>query len=85
MRDATPAAIYLKDYQPPAYLVERTELEFELWEDHALVHAISCTIESDPIKPVNRVFRERIFIRIPGMDHQRKVTSRFSRHPESNE
>ena len=39
MRDAIPAAIYLKDYQPPAYLVERTELDFELWEDHALVHA----------------------------------------------
>lgn len=39
MRDATPAAIYLKDYQPPAYLVDRTELEFELWEDHALVHS----------------------------------------------
>jgi aminopeptidase N len=39
MRDATPAAIYLRDYQPPAYLVDETELRFELWEDHALVHS----------------------------------------------
>jgi aminopeptidase N len=39
MRDATPAAIYLKDYQPPSYLVDTTELKFELWEGHALVHA----------------------------------------------
>lgn len=39
MRDATPAAIYLKDYQQPAYLVDETELNFELWENHALVHA----------------------------------------------
>ena len=39
MRDAKPAPLYLRDYQPPAYLVERTELDFELWEDHALVHA----------------------------------------------
>ena len=37
MRDAKPAAIYLKDYRPPAYLVTHTDLHFELWEDHALV------------------------------------------------
>ena len=30
MRDARPTAIYLKDYQPPDYLVERTELHFDL-------------------------------------------------------
>lgn len=37
MRDAQPGAIYLKDYQPPAYLVEQTELHFELHEEYALV------------------------------------------------
>ena len=30
MRDAQPAAIYLNDYRPPDYLVERTELHFDL-------------------------------------------------------
>ncbi|MCB1855255.1 MAG: aminopeptidase N [Halieaceae bacterium] len=37
MREARPSAIHLQDYQPPAYLVERTELEFQLYEDHAQV------------------------------------------------
>jgi aminopeptidase N len=37
MRDAQPAAVYLKDYRPPAYLIDRTELHFELHEDYALV------------------------------------------------
>ena len=37
MRDAKPGTVYLKDYQPPGYLINRTELHFELHEDHALV------------------------------------------------
>ena len=37
MRDAKPGTVYLKDYQPPAYLINRTELHFELQEDYALV------------------------------------------------
>ena len=39
MRDAQPAAIYLKDYQPPHYLVARTELHFDLREEYTLVRA----------------------------------------------
>ncbi|MEE4143378.1 MAG: aminopeptidase N [Halieaceae bacterium] len=39
MRDAQPAAIYLKDYQPPDYLVERTELHFDLREEYPLVRS----------------------------------------------
>ena len=37
MRDAQARTVYLKDYLPPAFLVERTELHFDLYEDHALV------------------------------------------------
>jgi len=37
MRDASPSSVYLKDYQPPAYLITRTELHFELYEDCAIV------------------------------------------------
>ncbi|MFT4520782.1 MAG: aminopeptidase N [Halioglobus sp.] len=37
MRDAQPGTIFLKDYTPPAYLINRTELHFELFEDCALV------------------------------------------------
>ena len=39
MRDAKPGAVYLRDYQPPAFFIERTELAFDLHEDHALVSA----------------------------------------------
>jgi len=37
---ATPSAIYLKDYQVPACLVERVELVFELDDDDTLVHSL---------------------------------------------
>lgn len=37
MRDAMPGTIYLKDYQPPAYWIEKTDLNFDLHEDYALV------------------------------------------------
>jgi len=33
MRDAQPTATYLKDYRPPAFLIETTELGFELGEE----------------------------------------------------
>ncbi|MEZ5501361.1 MAG: aminopeptidase N [Halioglobus sp.] len=39
MRDAKPGTIYLKDYRPPAYLVNRTELHVELYEECAIVTA----------------------------------------------
>lgn len=39
MRDAQPQVIHRKDYQAPAFLIERTELAFDLHEDHALVSA----------------------------------------------
>ena len=37
MKDATPQTIYLKDYQVPEYLIEKTELVFELNEDDCKV------------------------------------------------
>ncbi len=37
MRDAKPETVYLKDYRPPAYLINRTELHFDLREDCAIV------------------------------------------------
>ncbi|MGI9286032.1 MAG: aminopeptidase N [Pseudomonadales bacterium] len=39
MKDAQPRTIYLEDYRPPDFLIETTELRFELAEDHALVHS----------------------------------------------
>ncbi len=37
MKDAQPKAIFLKDYQAPDYLIEETQLTFELFEDYAIV------------------------------------------------
>jgi aminopeptidase N len=37
VKDATPQTIYLKDYQVPEYLIEKTELVFELNEDDCKV------------------------------------------------
>ena len=37
MRDAQPKSIYLKDYQPPHFVIEETHLRFDLHEDYAQV------------------------------------------------
>ncbi|MGS2723384.1 aminopeptidase N [Porticoccus sp. GXU_MW_L64] len=39
MKDAQPKTIYLKDYQPPNYLIDTTELRVELMEEGATVAA----------------------------------------------
>jgi aminopeptidase N len=39
MRTEQPKMIYLKDYQAPEYLIDETNLTFELFDDHTLVHA----------------------------------------------
>lgn len=39
MRDANPGTIYLKDYEAPTYLINRTELHFDLEEDSTVVSA----------------------------------------------
>ncbi len=40
MKDAQPRAIYLKDYQAPDYWIEKTNLTFDLFEDHAVVTSV---------------------------------------------
>ncbi len=39
MRDAKPRTIHLKDYRPPAYLIDHTALDFKLHEDYSIVEA----------------------------------------------
>jgi aminopeptidase N len=39
MRDPVPTTIYLKDYAPPAFLVDTIDLDVSLHEDHAEVRA----------------------------------------------
>ena len=40
MKEAQPKAIFLKDYQAPAYWIEHTDLSFDLFEDYATVTAV---------------------------------------------
>ena len=37
MKNAQARTTYLKDYQPSNYLIETTDLEFDLYEDHGAV------------------------------------------------
>ncbi len=39
MRDAQATTIYLKDYRVPDFLIDKTDLHFELFESHTLVHS----------------------------------------------
>lgn len=39
MKNAQARTTYLKDYQPPAFLIETTDLSFDLYEDHARVES----------------------------------------------
>jgi len=39
LRDSQPKTIRLEDYQPPLYLIDKTELRFELGEEETLVKA----------------------------------------------
>ncbi len=39
MRDAQPQAIFRRDYEPSAFLIRETNLDFQLYEDHSLVRS----------------------------------------------
>ena len=47
MRDAQPGTIYLKDFQPPTFLISETVLHFQLFEDYALVSS-TLTLARNP-------------------------------------
>ena len=49
MHDAKPTAVYLKDYRPPSYLINRTELHVELYEDCAIVSARLYVLRDDSV------------------------------------
>src|SRR5258708_13192974 len=39
MRDPAPVPVHLKDYAPPAFLIETVDLDIDLFEDHARVRS----------------------------------------------
>ncbi|MCC6715910.1 MAG: aminopeptidase N [Gammaproteobacteria bacterium] len=40
MREGTPRTVFLKDYQPPAFLIDTVDLDIALLEDQAIVRAV---------------------------------------------
>ncbi len=49
MNATKPVTVYLKDYTPPAYLINRTELHFELYEDCTLVSSRLHLLRDDAV------------------------------------
>ncbi len=47
LRDPAPTSIHLKDYQPPAFLIDTVDLDFDIREDHALVRG-RLTVRRNP-------------------------------------
>lgn len=54
VRNTMPQArtVYLKDYRSPAFLIDRVDLNVELYDDYALVHAV-LTIRRNPASKTN--------------------------------
>ena len=50
MREPQPNTIYLKDYTPPAFLVDTIDLDVDIREDHALV-AARLAVRRNPASP----------------------------------
>ena len=54
MRDAIPGTIFLEDYQAPPYLINRTELHFELGEEATIVtsrlHLLRAVADDVPLE-----------------------------------
>lgn len=53
MRDAQPKTIFLKDYQAPAFLIDATQLRFELEEESTRVRS-HLTMRRNPDMPISR-------------------------------
>ncbi len=56
MNAQQPQAIYLKDYRQPDYWISRTDLVFDLAEDHTIVTA-ALTVKRDPQTPAGTALR----------------------------
>ncbi|KGE05151.1 aminopeptidase N [Pseudohaliea rubra] len=79
MRDAQPRSIRLADYRPPMFLIPRTALHFELYEDFTLVHATLGLVRnpaSDERGPL-RLAGEGLELRELLIDGEAPVASRW--------
>jgi len=53
MRDAQPQTIRLKDYRVPDFLIDTTDLHFDLYEDKTLVRS-RLAMRRNPLRKIKR-------------------------------
>lgn len=73
LKEATPQAIYLKDYQVPNFHFHSVELDFDLFEDHTIVTGVmqfSRSPDASKSSPLvlNQAVCERLSIKIDGKE-----------------
>jgi len=55
--DTAPSTIYLKDYQPPMYLIENVKLHFELHESQPVVTSVlNVKLNADNDQPTKKLY-----------------------------
>ena len=87
MKNAQARTTYLKDYQPPEFLIETTDLDFDLHEEYALVIA-ELTLQrnpdsSDPDPDALELHGENLQLQKLILDGRQLTESEFSNDEES--
>ena len=84
MREPAPVTIHLKDYTPPAFLVEHVELDIELRKDDALVRA-RLTLARNPAAPQDAPLElngEELTLQSVSVDRRKLTTEDYTLSPE---
>ena len=79
MRDAQPTAIYLKDYTPPAFFIETTDLSFQLHDDYTDVTTqLRLVSNADNISKDLQLHGENLELLSLAIDGQALATSDYA-------
>jgi aminopeptidase N len=86
MRTDNPKTIYLKDYRPPEYLVERVDLSFDLQEDYTQVES-RLELRRNPLcrldKPPLRLDGERLELLTIRLDGRELTAVQYQLEPDA--
>ena len=87
LRDSQPKTIRLEDYKPPLYLIDKTELRFELGEDETLVKAAlqfrrNPNAESSVADNTLRLHGQELDFRALAIDGQAVSAEQYQLSPE---
>jgi len=82
LRDPTPVPTRLEDYAPPAFLIDRVELDIELFEDHARVRARLAVARSTEASPPLVLDGEELELESVALDGRRLGPGEFTLETE---